>query len=189
MGYPKRLLPALLAGLWLGAPLAAAAQTTAQASLLAQALDAAATGDWTEAATLAAWTGSPIAKDIVLWTRLRDGAGTWDEYEAFLARNPDWPGLATLRRAGERQMPKGLPPEEVIAFFAEPPQTGTGSLRLAEALDGERAARRRRRPRSSAPGREFSHDPARAHRHARGLARGAEAAPSRRGSTCCSGGG
>ena len=82
MGYPKRLLPALLAGLALGAPLAAAAQSTAQASLLAQALDAAATGDWTEAATLAAWTGNPIAKDIVLWTRLRDGAGTWDEYAA-----------------------------------------------------------------------------------------------------------
>ena len=134
MGYPTRLLPALLAGLWLGAPAPAPAQTTAQASLLAQALDAAATGDWTEAATLAAWTGSPVAKDILLWTRLRDGAGTWDEYSAFLGGHPDWPGLATLRRAGERQMPKALPPAAVIAFFAEPPQTGTGSLRLAEAL-------------------------------------------------------
>ncbi|HET9068380.1 MAG TPA: lytic transglycosylase domain-containing protein [Amaricoccus sp.] len=128
------MLPALLAGLWLGVPSPAPAQTTAQASLLAQALDAAATGDWTEAATLAAWTGNPVAKDILLWTRLRDGAGTWDEYEAFLAAHPDWPGLATLRRAGERQMPKGLPPEAVVAFFAAPPETGTGSLRLAEAL-------------------------------------------------------
>jgi soluble lytic murein transglycosylase len=118
MRHPIRLLPALLAGLALGAPLGASAQTTAQASLLAQALDAAATGDWTEAETRAAWTGSAIARDIVLWTRLRDGAGTWAEYAAFLARNPDWPGLETLRRAGERQMPKGLPPQEVIAYFA-----------------------------------------------------------------------
>jgi soluble lytic murein transglycosylase len=133
------LLPALLAGLWLGAPAPApaqtTAQTTAQASLLAQALDAAAIGDWSEAETLAAWTGSPVARDILLWTRLRDGAGIWEEYGAFLARNPDWPGLATLRRAGERQMPKGLSPGEVAAFFAGgAPETGTGALRLAAAL-------------------------------------------------------
>ena len=77
----------------------------------------------------------PIAVDIVAWTRLRDGAGNWDEYVAFIAAHPDWPGLQTLRRAGERQMPSGMPPEQVFAFFgAEPPQTGTGSLRLAEAL-------------------------------------------------------
>jgi soluble lytic murein transglycosylase len=124
----------VFAGLWLAVAPAAPAQTTSQAELLARALDATATGDWDEAATLAAWTGNPIAKDIVLWTRLRDGAGTWDEYGGFLAGHPDWPGLATLRRAGERQIPKDLPPEDVITYFAEPPQTGTGSLRLAAAL-------------------------------------------------------
>lgn len=137
MQHRKRLIPALLAGLWLGLPGVASAQTTAQASLLAQALDAAATGDWTEAETLAAWTGQPIARDILLWARLRDGAGTWEEYGAFLAEHPDWPGLATLRRAGERQMPQGLPAAEVVAFFGEKPETGTGSLRLAEALRAE----------------------------------------------------
>ena len=32
-------------------------------------------------------------------------------------------------------MPSGQPPEAVFAFFGDaPPQTGTGSLRLAEAL-------------------------------------------------------
>ncbi len=135
MRDPNRLLPALLAGLWLGLNSAAPAQTTAQASLLAQALDAAATGDWTEAETLAAWTGSPVARDIVLWSRLRDGAGTWDEYRAFLIRNPGWPALAALHRSGERQMAASLPAAEMLAFFAdEPPQTGTGSLRLAAAL-------------------------------------------------------
>ena len=79
--------------------------------------------------------GSPVARDVVVWVRLRDGAGNWDEYLDFLAAHPDWPGLQTLRRAGERQMPSGMPPEQVFAFFAtEPPQTGIGSLRLAEAL-------------------------------------------------------
>ena len=116
---------ALAATVASSAPLAA--QNAAQGALLARALDAAAAGEWTDARTLAAETGDPIADDLVLWTRLRDGAGSWDEYGAFLARHPDWPGLAALRRAGERQMPSGLPPEAVLAFFdAEPPQTGTG---------------------------------------------------------------
>ena len=39
------------------------------------------------------------------------------------------------RRSAERRMPSGQDPEAVFAFFGgEPPQTGTGSLRLAEAL-------------------------------------------------------
>ena len=115
------------------APLAA--QNAAQGALLAQALDAAAAGDWPDARTLAQETGSPIADDLVLWTRLRDGAGNWDEYGAFLASHPDWPSLAAVRRAGERQMPSGQPPEAVFAFFdGRLPETGTGALRLAEAL-------------------------------------------------------
>ncbi len=115
------------------APLAA--QNAAQGALLAQALDAAAAGDWPDARTLAQETGSPIADDLVLWTRLRDGAGNWDEYGAFLASHPDWPSLAAVRRAGERQMPSGQPPEAVFAFFdGRLPETGTGALRLAEAF-------------------------------------------------------
>jgi soluble lytic murein transglycosylase len=127
-------VPLLVAGLWLGAD-AAPAQNAAQGALLARALDAAAAGDWQQAETLAREAGNPIADDLVLWTRLRDGAGEWREYEAFLARRPDWPSLEAVRRAGERQMPSGRPPEQVLAWFAnQPPQTGTGSLRLAEAL-------------------------------------------------------
>ncbi len=116
-------------------PPASQAQTTAQAALLAEALEAASTGDWTEAAAVAARTGLPVAADLVIWTRLRDGAGNWEEYGRFLSSHGDWPGLQTLRRAGERQMPSGMPADEVLAFFGEAaPQTATGSLRLADAL-------------------------------------------------------
>jgi peptidoglycan lytic transglycosylase len=112
-----------------------AAQTTAQVRLLDKALSASAEGEWTAAAALAGQARSPVATDIVLWTRLRDGAGTWSEYEHFLSRNANWPGLATLRRAGERLIPRGLPPSEVIAYFGgRPPETGIGALRLAAAL-------------------------------------------------------
>jgi soluble lytic murein transglycosylase len=124
----------LVATLWLGAD-PAAAQNAAQGALLARALDAAAAGDWPEAGKLAREAGNPIADDLVLWTRLRDGAGDWEEYGAFLARRPDWPNTDAVRRAGERQMPPDQPPGQVLAYFAgQPPQTGTGSLRLAEAL-------------------------------------------------------
>ena len=128
-------LLALVATVGSSAP--GAAPTAAQGALLARALDAADAGDWPDAKTLASEAGNPIADDLVLWTRLRDGAGNWDEYGAFLARHPDWPSLAALRRAGERQMPSGQPPPAVFAFFdGRLPETGTGSLRLAEALRG-----------------------------------------------------
>ena len=135
MRIRSRLLPVLLAGVWLGPATSAPAQTAAQAEFLSEALDATATGDWVGAKAFASRAQSLIAIDIVLWTRLRDGAGTWEEYGRFLVRHPDWPGLQALRRAGERQMPQGMPPEQVIGYFsAEAPQTGVGSLRLAEAL-------------------------------------------------------
>ena len=135
MWFRFRVAPVVLAGVWLGVQSPAAAETAMQGEMLARALAATATADWLDAQTFAARSGSLTAADIVLWTRLRDGAGNWDEYGRFLARHPDWPGLQTLRKAGERVMPSGMPPEQVFAFFGtEPPQTGTGSLRLAEAL-------------------------------------------------------
>lgn len=106
-----------------------------QAALLGSALEAARVGDWAGAADFAARSGDPVVRDLLLWTRLRDGAGRWRDYEDFVLRNGDWPGLRVLRRAGERLMPRDLPAEEVFAFFdGEPPQTGTGALRLADAL-------------------------------------------------------
>lgn len=126
-------LSLIVPALWLGfAPPQAAAET--QAQLLARGLAAAGAGNWLESRQFGERAESHVASDILLWTRLRDGAGNWPEYGAFLADHPDWPGLATLRRAAERQMPSGMPPAEVFAFFAtEPPVTGIGALRLADA--------------------------------------------------------
>ena len=127
-------------------------QTAAQGALLERALDAATAGDWQEAETLARRTGSKVAADLVTWVRLRDGAGNWDEYQRFLELHADWPGLdgdAPARPSGT--MPSGQDPAAVFAFFGgELPQTGTGSLRLAEALSTsgrEDEAGRRDRPR------------------------------------------
>ncbi len=75
------------------------------------------------------------ARDVVTWARLRAREGRFEEFVGFLDRNPDWPGLPLLRARGERTIPAGADAATVIAYFApQLPRTGTGSLRLTEAL-------------------------------------------------------
>lgn len=77
----------------------------------------------------------PLTKDVLTWLRLREGQGSFAAYQAFAQSHPDWPARPRLRAEAERVIQKGHDPEEVIAWFAEdPPQTGDGALRLAEAL-------------------------------------------------------
>ncbi|MEL7115182.1 MAG: hypothetical protein AAGP08_06240, partial [Pseudomonadota bacterium] len=66
---------------------------------LRYALQAAANGDWNEAYQTALKDG-PVAADIIEWRRLRAGRGTFTDYQKFLARNGDWPGLKLLRKRG-----------------------------------------------------------------------------------------
>lgn len=120
---------------WLTGITAGKADPAPPGPILARALDAADAGDWTGATVRAGSTGVPVALDIVLWLRLADGAGKFDEYRRFMTRNADWPLMDSLRSAAERSMPEGLSPETVLDFFAgRLPVTGTGSLRLADAL-------------------------------------------------------
>ncbi len=77
----------------------------------------------------------PVTRDVLTWMRLREGAGTFGNYQAFLAARPDWPTLDRLRAEGERAIQKGHDAAEVIAYFEDAaPQTGEGAVRLAEAL-------------------------------------------------------
>lgn len=90
--------------------------------------------DWDLAYLLAESDGA-VARDLVTWARLRAGAGTFDDYLAFLGARPDWPGLDTLRSRAELAIPQGADPVSVVAFFGqEAPQTGQGAVRMAEAL-------------------------------------------------------
>ncbi len=90
-------------------------------------------GDWSGAEAAVA-NHSQIGRDIVIWHKLRAGQGQFGEYQDFLARRPDWPGLPLLVEAGESVIPADTEPVDVIAYFAStPPQTGTGALRLASA--------------------------------------------------------
>ena len=101
---------------------------------LATALALADSGDW-PAATAKATAAGTLAAAVVEWRRLREGDATFNDYQQFLTRHPDWPGLALLRKKGEGVLAGDTKSAEIIEFFASgDPQTGTGSLALAHAF-------------------------------------------------------
>lgn len=105
------------------------------AATLAAALARVDARDGAGAATIAARSADPVVADLVVWARLVDGEGSWGEYARHLDRHGDWPRTAAIRRHAERAMPGGLDPNWVARFFdANPPLTGAGALRHAEAL-------------------------------------------------------
>ena len=128
----RRALLCLAASLALAAPVHA--QDDPEATALAAALRLSDSQDWDGAAAAARASG-PIGRDVAAWLRLRAGQGAPPDYPAFLARRPDWPGLAYLRRAGETPVAAEAAPAAVRAYFAATkPLTAEGSLALQSAL-------------------------------------------------------
>ena len=96
------------------------------------ALELAAAKDWPGALSVAP---AGVGRDIILWQSLRAGEGTLTDYEDFLARRPDWPGLPFLKEKGEAAVARSDTPSRVIAFFgSDLPQTAEGSIALVKAL-------------------------------------------------------
>jgi soluble lytic murein transglycosylase len=96
------------------------------------ALELASGKDWDGALAVAP---SGVGRDVIEWQRLRAGDGRLGEYEDFLARRPDWPGLPLLREKGEAAVARSDDPARVIAWFeAGPPETGTGAIAYVRAL-------------------------------------------------------
>lgn len=78
---------------------------------------------------------SGVGRDVIDWQRLRAGGGRLGDYEAFLQRRPDWPGLPLLREKGEEAVARSTDPARVIAWFeAGPPVTGRGAIAYVRAL-------------------------------------------------------
>ncbi len=126
-----RLAAPILLGLW---PALASAQGDGAA--LREAFTAGEEGDWETAAALADAIG-PVAADLIEWTRLRDGVGSYEDALVFLARRPGWPGLDLIREEAEGHIPPDLPPADIVAFFAgrSLPESGAGVLALARAYE------------------------------------------------------
>ncbi len=121
----------------LGLALWPAAAWADEAAALRQALALTAAKDW-PAATVAATGAGAVGADIIEWQRLRAGAveggALLGDYERFLARRPDWPGLALVREKGEVAVARSTDPARVLAYFAaQPPRSGAGAVALVRA--------------------------------------------------------
>jgi soluble lytic murein transglycosylase len=109
----------------------------ARRSLLDQTVAAAKDGDWSRARRLAGETGSRPAAYLVEWLYLTDRGSdaSFAQVSAFLNAHPNWPRRDALVARGEESMPAEIDPTSVITWYGErEPLTGTGMIRLGEAL-------------------------------------------------------
>ncbi len=91
-----------------------------------------------EAANLESTISDPLARKLVEWLVLRsdDTTAAFARYAAFIAANPSWPSIVTLRRRAEAMLwQEHSDPPTVLAFFkTDPPHTAKGKFALARAL-------------------------------------------------------
>ncbi len=93
--------------------------------------------DW-ENAKASAMAAGAIGADVIEWQRLRAGDGLLGDYEDFLARHPDWPGLPFLKTAGEAAVARSQDPERILAYFGpDQPKTAAGAIALTRALEAK----------------------------------------------------
>lgn len=109
------------------------------AAALDDAMGAVKKQDWDTARRIAR-SDSAVTAAIVdwHWLRMPNSGAPFSDYRAFAQTYPHWPGMPLLQRRGENAIPASADPAQVIAYFAnQPPQTGTGALRLAVALQAQ----------------------------------------------------
>ena len=82
-----------------------------------------------------AYSAGSVSAAIGDWRRLRQSNGySFADYARFLIANPDWPEDSKMRGWAENAMRPGENANTVLAFFAnDPPKTGNGFARLADA--------------------------------------------------------
>lgn len=103
------------------------------ASDLRMALTLANGRDWDKALAAAP---AGVARDVIEWQRLRAGEGLLGDYETFLTRRPDWPGLAWLHQKGEVAVVRSNTPDRVVAYFkSDKPSTAAGAIAEVKAYD------------------------------------------------------
>jgi len=117
----------------LGLAIAQAAPARADAAQsMRDAQVAADANDWARALALAP---AGVGRDVIEWQWLRAGQGFLGDYESFLKRHPDWPGLPWLHQKGEVAVMRSSTPSRVIAYFAkDAPSTAGGAIALVRAL-------------------------------------------------------
>jgi soluble lytic murein transglycosylase len=103
-----------------------------------QAVELVGKGRVDEATSIESTISDPLAKKLVEWMVLRsdDSTADFSRYAAFIAANPSWPSIVTLRRRAEAVLwQQRVDPTTVQNFFRnDPPHTAKGRFALARAL-------------------------------------------------------
>ena len=117
---------------------AAWAQQQGDAATVKKALAFLKDGNSNQAFTLAGSMNDPAARDLVTWLAIRLTAKDvgFDRARDFIAKNPNWPSIALIRRRAEGLLlSEKREPKEVRAFFgSSQPVSGEGMVALARAL-------------------------------------------------------
>ncbi len=107
-----------------------------EGAIYGAAFAAAEAGKHRTALKLAAKARNPLADKVIDWLALARAQPVppFESFVAFIESNPDWPRLNALRRRAEAAIDATVGDERVMAWFAaNPPRTGLGRARLAEA--------------------------------------------------------
>jgi soluble lytic murein transglycosylase len=102
-----------------------------------RAFEAADRGDWAAAKALASQGHDGTAAKLIEWRRLLDknSGASFQDLDAFLKANPDWPLRDTLLARAEAAVGVQLSPAGVVAWFGpRAPVSAIGRIRLGEAL-------------------------------------------------------
>ncbi len=90
-----------------------------------------------EATSVEKTISDPLARKLAEWVILRndDTGVAFSRYAAFIAANPTWPSIVTLRRHAEAALwQQDVDPQTTIAFLAsEPPLSAKGYFALVRA--------------------------------------------------------
>jgi len=117
---------------------ASAATSPLDLAAVKQAVELVGKGRVDEATNIESTISDPLARKLVEWLVLRsdNSSADFSRYAAFIAANPSWPSIVTLRRRAEAALWQGrTDPSTVLAFFnGDPPRTAKGRFAQARAL-------------------------------------------------------
>jgi soluble lytic murein transglycosylase len=122
------------------APAPATPVLSGDLAVVKQALDLVRKGKTGDATAVKNSISDPVAQKLVEWMILRhpDGEASFGRYAAFMADNPNWPGIRGLRRRAEARLwQERSNAATVRRFTSGQPASGTGQLALARTLLAE----------------------------------------------------
>src|SRR6185437_15275467 len=129
-------------------PSADASPLSADLAAVKNAIDLARKAKTAEATAVQKTIGDPAARKLVEWFILRhpDADTNFGRYAAFIADNPDWPSMGSMRKRAEARLWEDRSdPATVRGFVGDHQTTAKGRLALARILlaEGDRDGARR----------------------------------------------